>query len=62
MKKGVIDKNSINQFKQYLDSKGGDLSKTNEVLPFYALPYVKNPELHQTFQHLFTHEWIADLR
>ncbi|CAD8159029.1 unnamed protein product [Paramecium pentaurelia] len=62
MKKGVIDKNSINQFKQYLDSKGGDLSKTNEVLPFYALPYVKNPEIHQSFSHLFTHEWISELR
>jgi len=48
-KKGVIDKNSINQFKQYLDTKGGDLSKTNEALPFYALPYVKNPEMHPTF-------------
>ncbi|CAD8145284.1 unnamed protein product [Paramecium octaurelia] len=61
-KKGVMDKNSINQFKQYLDSKGGDLSKTNEALPFYALPYVKNPEIHPSFQHLFTHEWIAELR
>ncbi|CAD8075828.1 unnamed protein product [Paramecium sonneborni] len=61
-KKSQIDKYSINQFKNYLDTKGCDLSKTNEVLPFYALPYVKNPENHQSFAHLFTHEWISDLR
>ncbi|CAD8146486.1 unnamed protein product [Paramecium octaurelia] len=61
-KKGQIDKYSIYQLKNYLDNKGEDLSKTNEVLPFYALPYVKNPETHQSFQHLFTHEWISDLR
>ncbi|CAK69019.1 unnamed protein product (macronuclear) [Paramecium tetraurelia] len=61
-KKGQINKYSINQLKNYLDNKGADLSKTNEVLPFYALPYVKNPETHQSFQHLFTHEWISNLR
>ncbi|CAD8166581.1 unnamed protein product [Paramecium octaurelia] len=61
-RKGQIDKYSINQFKTYLDTKGGDLSKTNEVLSFYALPYVKNPQTHQSFQHLFTHEWVSDLR
>ncbi|CAD8153513.1 unnamed protein product [Paramecium pentaurelia] len=61
-KKGVIDNNSINQFKQYIDTNGNDLSKSNEVLPFYALPYVKNPEMHPNFQHIFTHEWISNLR
>lgn len=48
-KKGVIDNNSINQFKQYIDTNGNDLSKSNEVMPFYALPYVKNPEMHPNF-------------
>ncbi|CAK69788.1 unnamed protein product (macronuclear) [Paramecium tetraurelia] len=61
-RKGQIDKYSINQLKTYLDTKGGDLSKTNEVLSFYALPYVKNPQTHPSFQHLFTHEWVSDLR
>lgn len=28
-------------FKNYLDEKGGDLSKTTEFLPFYAFPYIK---------------------
>ncbi|CAD8057801.1 unnamed protein product [Paramecium sonneborni] len=61
-KKGQIDKQSINAFKQFLDSKGEDLSKTNEVLPFYALPYVQQPQKHQTFQHLFTNQWVEDLK
>ncbi|CAD8159896.1 unnamed protein product [Paramecium pentaurelia] len=61
-KQGQIDKHSINQLKIYLETKGGDLSKTNEVLPFYALPYVKNIQNHPSFSYLFTHEWISDLR
>ncbi len=42
------------EFKIYLDSNGSDLAKTSEFLPFYALPYIKNPLDHPTFKHLFT--------
>jgi hypothetical protein len=38
-----MDKESVAAFKNFLDTRGFDLSKTNEVLPFYALPYVKSP-------------------
>ncbi len=30
-------------FKQFLDTKGSDLSKTSEFLAYYALPYIQNP-------------------
>ena len=49
-----FDKNCLQHFKEYLDSNGSDLSKTTEFLPFYALPYIKNPLDHPTFKHLFT--------
>lgn len=29
-------------FKNYLDSKGSELSKANEFLAYYALPYIPN--------------------
>ena len=35
----------IEQFKYYLDSKGSELSSLSEFLPFYALPYIKNPHV-----------------
>lgn len=30
----------MSQFKRFLETKGSELSKTSEFLPFYALPYV----------------------
>jgi hypothetical protein len=51
----------MNSFKHFLETKGSDLSKTNEFLPFYALPYVQNPIDHPSFKHLFKRQWVADL-
>ena len=45
-----------------MDSHGSDLAKTTEFLPFYALPYIKNPLEHPTFKHLFTKEWVIELK
>ena len=49
-------------FKKYLDSKGSELSKANEFLAYYALPYIPNPWNHPSFKHLFTVEWVQDLK
>lgn len=49
-------------FKQFLDTKGSDLSKTSEFLPFYALPYIPNPVQHPSFKDLFTMQWVNDLK
>lgn len=37
-------------FKEYLDSTGMDLAKTTEVLNFYALAYVEQPQSHPAFK------------
>ena len=38
-----IPKEHMAHFKDYIDSKGNELAKTNEFLEFYALPYIKQP-------------------
>jgi hypothetical protein len=46
----------------YLDTKGSELAQTTEFLQYYALPYVPNPLEHPSFKHIFTKEWLAELR
>ena len=53
---------AMESFKQFLDHKGLQLSKTAEFLSFYALPYISDPSSHPSFQKLFTLEWIQELR
>jgi hypothetical protein len=50
------------EFKKFLDTKGSELSKTSEFLPYYALPYVPNPTDHPSFKQLFSTEWIKNLK
>lgn len=52
----------MNCFKEYLESKGAELVKTNEFLEFYALPFIKNPLKHPAFAGLFKKDWITNLR
>ncbi|KAM3132425.1 LisH domain-containing protein armc9 [Paramecium bursaria] len=44
-RKTKIDKQAVNAFKAFLESKGSDLSRTNEVLTYFSLPYVPNPQM-----------------
>lgn len=60
-KKERIDNERVEYFRQYLDSKGSELSKTTELLSFYALPYIPKPSEHVGFKQLFTAEWVRDL-
>jgi len=46
----------------FLDSKGSELSKANEFLAYYALPYIPNPWSHPSFKHLFTADWVQELK
>lgn len=55
-------KKAKEDFKSYLDTRGNLLSKTSEFLPYYALPYVKNPADHPNFKHMFNKEWIGEVR
>ena len=45
-------------FKKFLDSRGQQLSKTNEFLSYYALPYVDNPQSHPSFKQMFSEDWL----
>ena len=49
-------------FKDFLNSKGSELSKTEEFLHFYALPFIPNPSEHPAFKVLFTRGWVTELR
>lgn len=57
-----LDKNTVLKYKKYLETKGSELSKTSEFLPFYALPYIQKPQDHPALKELFTKEWIVNLR
>lgn len=52
----------MEDFKQYLDNKGASLSKTEEYLHFYALPYIPNPAEHPSFKSLFTRTWLNEVK
>ncbi|XP_052606496.1 lisH domain-containing protein ARMC9 isoform X4 [Peromyscus californicus insignis] len=52
----------ISYFKTYLEAKGAALSQTTEFLPFYALPFVPNPEVHPSFKELFQDSWTPELK
>lgn len=49
-------------FKDFLNTKGSELSKTEEFLHFYALPFIPNPQEHPAFKILFTRGWVTELK
>ena len=49
-------------FRRYLDSKGADLSDTNEFLNFFALPYMPKPQEHKALASVLTKDWITRMR
>lgn len=55
-------KKEQSDFKQYLDTRGAELSRTSEFLAFYALPYIQNPREHPSFSALYTMEWANELK
>ena len=52
----------IKTFKEFLNTKGAELCKTSQFLPFYALPHIQEPQKHPTFQKFFTQNWTTQLR
>lgn len=51
----------INEFKQYLDEIQG-VFKTNELLSYFALPFIADPESNQAYKHLFEPAWVNNLK
>ena len=53
---------TMEEFKQFLEKKDNDYSKSNEFLSYYALPYVQNPKTHPSYSKLFQPEWTGELK
>ncbi|XP_043196304.1 lisH domain-containing protein ARMC9-like [Amphibalanus amphitrite] len=49
-------------FRDYLGNKGKQLAGNEELLPFFALPYIPDPSKHPSFRQLFQDEWAESLR
>ncbi|XP_052213977.1 lisH domain-containing protein ARMC9-like isoform X2 [Dreissena polymorpha] len=57
----TIAEKNMQEFKNFLETRGATLSQTTEFLPFYALPFVPNPRGHPSYKELFTDMWSKDL-
>lgn len=44
----------MGRFRQFLESKGAAMCSMGEFLPYFALPFVPDPERHPSFTPLFT--------
>ena len=45
------------KLRTFIETRGRDVARTEEFLPFYALPYVPQPQYHPTFKTLFEPRW-----
>ena len=53
--------NSIEEYRAYLLKNGEEFSKIEDLLPYYALPFLKDPFSHSLFKELLTSSWVNDL-
>ncbi len=53
---------SIHMFSKYLNTRGQSLSKTQEFLPYFALPYIPSPIDHPSFKLFFDERWTKNLK
>ena len=58
----TASKASMEEFKQFLEKKQSDISRSSEFLPYYALPYIPNPQNHPSYAKLFSPEFVGDLK
>ena len=50
------------EFKEFLQNYSEFISKRQELIQYFALPFISNPRSHTGFQHLYTIEWNQELR
>ena len=55
-------KAAMNIFREYLAAQGDELSKIDELIPYFALPYLKEPMGHPVFRKLFSKSWLLQLK
>lgn len=52
----------IAKLREYIETRGAEAARTEEFLPYYALPHVARPQIHPAFKALFEPKWTIDLR
>ena len=53
---------SFDQLKEYLAEHQQNSSPEHQQMVYYALPFVPAPHLHPELKHIFSVEWVSDLR
>ncbi|CAL4125548.1 unnamed protein product, partial [Meganyctiphanes norvegica] len=49
-------------FRRFLEACPTRVGQVQDLLPFYALPYVPDPQRHPAFTPVFQDSWVKDLR
>lgn len=49
-------------FKSYLDKTPPEIAQKPDFMPYYALPYLKNPKTHPSFKNVLTVQYCQELR
>lgn len=57
-----VVKQAMAELKSFLIANGEELAKIEELLPYYALPYLKDPYTHPHFREIFTDEWRSKIK
>lgn len=52
---------AVDEFRGYLIKNGEEFSKIDDLLPYYALPYLKEPFNHPLFKEVLTEAWVNSL-
>ena len=50
------------RLRAFIETRGADAARTEEFLPYYALPFVPRPQKHPAFKALFEPKWTIDVR
>ena len=50
------------RLRAFIETRGADAARTEEFLPYYALPFVPRPQKHPAFSKLFEPKWTIDMR
>lgn len=57
-----LAKEAMDEFKVFLEKKQSNVHRASEFLPYYALPYIPNPQNHPSYAKLFAPEFVGDLK
>lgn len=52
----------MTELRKFLRKFGEEYSKIESLLPFFALPYLKEPHKHPLFSDIFSQEWTTNLK